>query len=195
MGIGKIIGLNLILFTILNFIFMVIYAAIGGVGGSIGVFFSQIPSDIGGFLTALFTQGGNQATLYSSLVHYAGKIANPSIFKPIVALLWVIVPGFIVAIFSGKKSRESPKRSFWGVFIALFILAFLPLIIVYVPSFGIIAQNHPIVSNLVPEIYWTIGLNGAAIAWSPMMYLAPLLAGLVNAMFWGGIAALSSSNL
>jgi len=198
MGIGKIIGLNILIFAVLNIIFSIIFAAVGGVADvTIGQFFGLIATDIGGYFTAVFTLGGTGPDIFGSFWNYIAGLMNPAdphIARWVVGMLWVLLPGFISAIIAGKKfGNESSKDAFWGVFISFIILAALPLIIAAVPIFGISSETL-ISQNMVAPIYYTIGPGGMGL-YSLGSYFVPLAIGLFNAIFFAGIAAASSSNL
>ena len=194
MGIGKIISVNLLIFALLNIIFGIIFAAVGGLGVTIGQFFGLITTDIGGYFAAVFTLGGTAPDIFGGFWNYiAALLAGPSIAQPVVGMLWVLLPGLIAGIVSGKKANESSKDAFWGVFLSTVVLALLPLIIIAIPGFGI-AGGSTIAQNMVSSIYFSIAPGGSAI-WSLGSYFIPLVVSVFNAIFFGGIAAMSSSNL
>ncbi|MHA1745040.1 MAG: hypothetical protein ACTSWW_03505 [Promethearchaeota archaeon] len=195
MGIGKIIGINILIFALLNIIFSIIFAAVGGVGVSIGQFFGLILNDGGAYFTSVFTLGGTGPDVVSSLWNYIGALlAGPSIAQPVVGMLWVLLPGSLAAIITGKKyGNESSKDAFWGIFLSFMILAALPLIIAAIPIFGIYSETL-ISQNMVAPIYFTNGPGGIAL-YSLGSYFVPLVIGIFNAIFFAGIAAASSSDL
>ena len=194
MGIGKIISVNLLIFALLNLIFGIVFVAVGGVGVGIGEFFGLIISDIGGFFTAVFTLGGTAPDIFGGVWNYvAALMAGPSIAQPVVGMLWVLLPGLIAGVVSGKKANESSKDAFYGVFFSTVLLALLPLIIIVIPGFGI-AGGTTIAQNMVSSIYFSIAPDGSAI-WSLGSYFIPLVVSVFNGIFFGGIAAMSSSNL
>ena len=198
MGLGKIIGINILIFAVLNFLFMVLLAVAGGVGGvSIGEFFGLITTDIGGFFTALFTLGGTSPDVFSGFWSYLMGLLNPAdphIAQYVVGMLWVLLPGMIAGIIAGKSyANESSKDAFWGVFVSMMVMAALPLILAAVPIFGIFGGST-ISQYMVSPIYYTMAADGSLI-WSLGAYFVPLVIGLFNAIFFAGIAAASSSNL
>lgn len=195
MGIGKIIGINLLIFTVLNIIFGIIFAAVGGVGVTIGQFFGLILTDGGGYFASVFTLGGTGPDIFGSFWNYiAALMAGPSIVRPVIGMLWVLLPGLIAGIITGKKyGNESSKDTFWGVFLSFIVLSALPLIIAILPFFAISSQTL-ISQNMVSNIYFTVG-PGGSVLYSLGSYFVPLVVGLFNAIFFAGIAAASSSDL
>jgi len=198
MGIGKVLGINLLIFALLNIIFGIIFAAVGGVADvTIGQFFGLITTDIGGYFTAVFTLGGTGPDIFGSFWNYIAGLMNPAephIARWVVGMLWVLVPGLIAAIISGKKyGNESSKDAFWGVFFSFVLLSALPLILAAVPIFGISSETL-ISQNMVSGMYYTIGPGGIGL-WSLGSYFVPLVIGLFNAIFFAGIASASSSDL
>ena len=195
MGIGKIIGINMLIFTVLNIIFGIIFAAVGGVGVTFGQFFGLILTDGGAYFASVFTLGGTGPDIFGSFWNYiAALMAGPSIVRPLIGMLWVLLPGMLSGIIVGKKyGNESSKDTFWGVFLSFIVLSAIPLILAAIPIFGVSSETL-IGQNMVSAIYYTNGPGGMAL-YSLGSYFVPLLIGLFNAIFFAGIAAASSSDL
>ena len=197
MGIGKILGINILIFAVLNIIFGILFAVAGGVGVTIGQFFGLITTDIGEYFTAVFTLGGAAPDIFSGFWGYLMGLMNPAdprIAQYVVGMLWVVLPGLIAAIITGKNfGNESSKDAFWGVFLSFVILAIIPLILAAVPIFGISGASI-IGQTMVSSVYHTIAADGSLI-WSLGSYFIPLVIGLFNAIFFAGIASASSSDL
>ena len=186
-------GINLGIFFLLNAVFLFIYAAVGGVGGAtIGEFFGLIGNDPWGFVTALFTLGGTQADVFNSALTYA--VPNGlTIQANIVGILWVLVPGLVTGIITGKLySNQSSKSAFFGTMTAIFVLTVLPIIIVLIPSLTI-PMDTVLGQTIVPNMYYS-SFMGVLIPWTTMRYILVVLAGLFNGAFFGGWSAMSSSN-
>ena len=192
MGFMKNFGISIGIYFLLNAVFLFIFAAVGGVGNAtIGEFFGLIGNDPWGFVTALFTLGGTQADVFNSALSYA--VPNGlTIQANIVGILWVLVPGFVTAIFAGKISNESSKSAFFGLMIAIFVLTILPIIIVLIPAWTIPVETV-IGQSIVPPMYYSSYL-GVLIPWTTMRYVYVVLAGLFNGAFFGGLAAMFSTN-
>ncbi len=183
MSFMKNFGISLGIFFVLNAVFLFIYAAVGGVGGAtFGAFFTLIGGDLWGFFTALLSVGGTQADVFTSLMYHVNMGANPyPVLTNIVGILWVLVPGIVTALITGSKfSNESSKIAFLGVMAAIFVLTVLPIIFILIPALGI-SSSTAIGATIVPSMYHT-------------PYLLIILAGLFNGAFFGGIAAMSSTN-
>ncbi|MHA1473569.1 MAG: hypothetical protein ACTSPA_13920 [Promethearchaeota archaeon] len=183
MSFMKNFGLNLGIFFLLNAIFLFAYAALGGVGGAaIGDLFGLIGQDLWGFFTALLSVGGTQADVFTSLMYHVNMGANPyPVLTNIVGILWVLVPGLVTALITGSKfSDESSKTAFFGMMLAIFILTVLPIIFILIPALGI-SPITAIGATIVPSMYHT-------------PYLLIILAGLFNGAFFGGLAAMFSTN-
>lgn len=181
MGFMKNFGINLGIFFLLNAIFLIAYAAVGGVGGAtIGEFFGLIGQDLWGFFTALLTVGGTQADVFSSMMYHTSPNGYPLITN-IVGILWVLVPGIVTAIITGSKfSNESSKTAFFGMMFAIFILTVLPIIFAVIPALGI-PTTTAIGQTIVPGMFNT-------------SYVLVILAGIFNGALFGGVAAMSSSS-
>ncbi len=181
MGFGKTFGISMGIFFLLNAIFLFVYAAVGGVGGAtIGGFFGLIGKDLWGFFTAILSPGGTQADVFTSMMYHVKPNGYPYLTN-IIGILWVLVPGIVTAIITGAKfSDESSKSSFFGMMLTIFILSILPLLFVVIPSLGI-SSATAIGATIVPSMYHT-------------PYLLVILAGLFNGAFFGGLAAMSSTN-
>ena len=176
-------GINLVIFFLLNAVFLFIYAAVGGVAGAtIGEFFGLIGQDLWGFFTALLSVGGTQADVFASLMYHVNMSANPyPLLTNIVGILWVLVPGLVTALITGSKfSNESSKTAFFGMMFAIFILTVLPIIFAVIPALGI-STTTAIGQTIVPGMYNT-------------SYVLVILAGVFNGALFGGVAAMSSSS-
>ena len=193
MGFMKNFGISIGIYFLLNAVFLFIFAALGGVGGTtIGEFFGLIGNDPWGFVTALFTLGGTQADVFNSTLSYA--VPNGlTIQANIVGILWVIVPGLVTALITGSKfSNQSSKTAFLGTMAAIFVLTILPIIIVLIPAWTI-PVGTAIGQSIVPPMYYSSFL-GVLIPWTAMRYIYVVLAGLFNGAFFGGLAAMSSGS-
>lgn len=192
MGFGKTFGISMGIYFILNAIFLVIFAAVGGVGVTFVQFFTEIGQDLGGFITALLTMGGTQADVFNSTLSYA--VPNGlTIQANIVGILWVLVPGLVTGIITGKLySNQSSKSAFFGTMTAIFVLTVLPIIIVLIPSLTI-PMDTVLGQTIVPNMYYS-SFMGVLIPWTTMRYVYVVLAGLFNGAFFGGWSAMSSSN-
>ncbi|MHA1720461.1 MAG: hypothetical protein ACTSWX_00575 [Promethearchaeota archaeon] len=192
MGFGKTFGISMGIYFLLNLIFLFIFAAVGGVGVTFGQFFALVGQDLGGFFTALFTMGGTQADVFNSALSYA--VPNGlSIAANIVGILWVLVPGLVAGIITGKYfSNESSKSAFFGTMTAIFVLTILPLIIVLIPAWTI-PMDTTIGQTIVPAMYYS-RVMGVLIPWTTMRYIYVVLAGLFNGAFFGGWSAMSSNS-
>ncbi|QEE15728.1 hypothetical protein DSAG12_01555 [Promethearchaeum syntrophicum] len=182
MGFGKTFGISIGIYFLLNAIFLFVYAAVGGVGGAtIGAFFGLIGDDLWGFFTALLSPGGVQADVFTSLMYHVNMGANPyPVLTNIFGMVWVLVPGLVAAIFAGKSSNESSKSAFFGLMLAIFILSVLPIIFILIPALGI-SSVTAIGATIVPSMYHT-------------PYLIIILAAIFNGAFFGGLAAMFSTN-
>ena len=181
MGFGKTFGISIGIYFLLNAIFLIVYAAVGGVGGAtIGEFFGLIGTNLWDFFTALLSPGGTQAGVFTSMMYHINPNAYP-LLTNIFGILWVLVPGLVAAIISGKVSNESSKSAFFGMMLAIFILTVLPIIFILIPTLGI-SSTSAIGQTIVPSMYHT-------------PYLLIILAGIFNGAFFGGLAAMFSSNM
>lgn len=181
MGFGKNFGISIGIYFLLNVIFLFIYAAVGGVGGTtFGEFFGLIGDDLWGFFTALLSPGGTKVDIFASIMYHTVPNGYP-ILTNIFGILWVCVPGFVTSIISGIKfSNESSKTAFFGMAFAIFILTAIPLIFILIPSMGISATTT-IGQTIVPSLYHT-------------PFRTALLAGAFNGAFFGGLAAMFSTD-
>ena len=192
MGFGKTFGISMGIYFLLNLIFLFIYAAVGGVGVTFGQFFAYVGQDLGAFFTALFTLGGTQADVFNSTLSYA--IPNgSSILANIIGILWVLVPGLVAGIITGKYfSNESSKSAFFGTMTAIFVLTILPIIFVLIPAWTI-PMDTVLGQTIVPTMYYS-RFMGVLIPWTTMRYIYVVLAGIFNGAFFGGWSAMSSSS-
>ena len=202
MSLGKVLGVGILLYLVLNFVFMLIYVGVGGYasGASIGQFFTDMSHDTFGFISALLSPGGgkmwtsqNPATGFKDPISVIGALLmdfdanNKDTIIDFVAILWVIAPGLIAALVAGiKMAEDNSKSAFFGIFLAILILTAVPMI------FGLTGQittlsTHAITTNLVPDMYYQLTGN--------MAYIAPILNGAFMGIIYGGIAAASASNL
>lgn len=192
---GKAVGI----YILLNFIFILLYPLLNGI--SIGYFITGILfDDITGFIVCLLIPGGGMYSgdVFSSFSFYLGDAitywtdrANPVAWD-IVGLLWVILPGLLTAILMGKKFwQERPTKSFWTEFTAIFILTILPLIVIFLIE---INDVYEFTQNLIP-VWLRTHDGGIATNWVPTDYLNIILIGIFNGAFFGGIAALNSTEL
>jgi len=180
MGFGKTFGISIGIYFLLNAIFLFVYAAVGGVGGAtFGEFFGLISNEIGGFFTALLSPGGVKADVFTSMMYHITPNGYPYITN-IFGIVWVLVPGIVAAIIAGKLSNESSKSAFFGLMLAIFILSVLPIIFILIPSLGI-SSVTAIGATIVPSMYHT-------------PYLLIILAAIFNGAFFGGLAAMFSTN-
>ena len=181
MSFMKNFGISIGIYFLLNVIFLFIYAAVGGVGGAtFGAFFGLIGQDIWGFFTAIFTVGGTQADVFTSLIYHTRPNGYPYITN-IVGILWVLVPGLVAGILAGKYfSNESSKTAFFGMMLAVFVLSVLPILFVLIPSMGV-STTTAIGQTIIPSDFGS-------------SYVLIILAGIFNGAFFGGWAAMSSNS-
>ncbi len=181
MGFGKTFGISLGIYFLLNAIFLLVYAAVGGVGGeTFGAFFGLIGDDLGGFFTALLSPSGVKADVFTSLIYHTNSNGY-DILANIFGIVWVLVPGTVTAIFAGKLSNESSKSAFFALMLTIFILTVLPIIFLFIPALSI-STATAIGASIVPSMYYT-------------PYLLIILAAIFNGAFFGGLAAMFSANI
>ena len=181
MGFGKTFGISIGIYFLLKAIFLIVYTAVGGVGGAtIGEFFGSIGPNLWEFFTALLSPGGTQADVFNSMMYHISPNGYPLITN-IFGIVWVLVPGLVAAIIAGKVSNESSKTAFFGMMVSIFILTVLPIIFILIPTLGI-SSTSAIGLTIVPSMYHT-------------PYLLIILAGIFNGAFFGGLAAMFSSNM
>ncbi len=193
-------GKALLIYILLNFVFVLLYPLVNG--RTFGWFITDwMFKDLTGFVTALFIPGGgiHSGDIFSSVAFYLGDLINYwgdreySIAWDIVGLLWVILPGLTTAILMGKTFwSERPSKAFWTEFATIFILTMLPFIFMLVIQINGI---HIFSNALTPDWLLTHDRLGIEINWVPSMYLNVVLVGFFNGMFFGGIAAASSTDL
>lgn len=171
-----------------------IYMAVGGVNLVDG-FFGTISGEIGAFFGAILTPGGREADVISSTVYFVKQIflnGISGLHTNIVGILWIWVPGTVAAFVAGRYfSWESAKDSFWGTILSVFVLNLFILIIIFVPSFGIL-QGNPIANTGIAQLYYTNGSEFFSI-WNQMTEI--LVYAFLNSLVFGGISAASSNVL
>ncbi|TFH26251.1 MAG: hypothetical protein E4G98_07255 [Promethearchaeota archaeon] len=193
-------GKALLVYVLFNLVFVLLYPLLNGI--SYGYYITDwVFKDVTGLITALLIPGGGiqSGDVFSSVAFYLGDLINYwgvreySILWDIVGLLWVILPGLITAILMGKKWwSERPTKAFWNAFFTIFILTILPLIFIFVIQINGI---HLFTGDLIPDWLLTHDRLGNAINWVPSMYLNIILVGIMNGLFWGGIATVNSTDL
>ena len=193
---GKAVGI----YVAFNLVFIILYPLFNGI--PIGYFITKmIPGDITGFIVALLIPGGgfHSGDIFSSTGYYLGDLINywgtrdNSITWDIFGFLWVWLPGLTTAIIIGKLFwQERPTKSFWNMFWVVFILTILPLLIIILIEINGI---YELTQNIVPLWLRTHTDAGVLINWIPTMYLNIILIGVFNGLFFGGLSALSSTEL
>lgn len=188
----KLFGMSLLFFFGLNAVFLLLYMVLGPIPAA--DVFGAIGTDLGGFLTALFAPGGTESLLVESLSgnlynFFRLEDAGVSLIGNIMMLLWIVVPGTVTAIITGKKfAQESAKAAFWSNVLAVLLLSIIPLIFAVIPALNA-APDGLITTNFVAYMYWV----GGSITYGLANYLWVLLAGFLNGVVVGGISAASST--
>lgn len=193
---GKAVGI----YIGLNLLFIILYPLFNGI--PIGYFITHmIPDDITGFLVALLIPGGGMhaGDVFSATGYYLGDlikywdIRDNSIGWDIFGFLWVWIPGLIAAIVIGKAFwQERPSKAFWNMFWVVFVLTILPLLIIILIEINGI---YELTQNIIPLWLRTHTETGVPINWIPTMYLNVILVGVFNGLFFGGLSAISSTEL
>ena len=174
MSFGKTLGVTAGIFVVLNFIFMIIAAAVGllgvsSVGDLFSVFAANDPVIFISMMLIPFASPINGSILFLSLASYDIAIS-------IVGLLWVLVPGLVATIVGGWKfADESSKTGFWGTFLGIFIPM---LIVTLLEIFGV-------VSGLLTGLIVSDVLGGFIL----------LFYSFLTSCFFAGFGAMVSSNL
>lgn len=203
----KNVGQAIVIYILLNFIFLLLFALVGGVvvdGASVkfGAFWAVlVKEDIGGLIvTLLGPSGGSHAdTIYSGVLYFVndlissyGQRTNATSWN-IFGILWTILPGTITAIIMGKFfCNEQPSKAFSTVMTTVVILTLLPILIAVI---GAIPGSLGLTNALVPQMYWTSTAADVVIWRPPESYLKILFAGLFNGIIYGAFAMKSSTSL
>ena len=113
MTFGKNLGVTAVLFALLNFIFAIIYQA---VGGTIGDYFSSGASNIVGDILMV-----RNLPIFGTMMVLTGIEGN--VGPGVMEILWILVPGIAAAALgSWKFADESPRTAFWASTLGIFLI-------------------------------------------------------------------------
>lgn len=197
MSLGKSLGGAILFYIVLNMVFLFIFIGVGGLTGiAIGEFFGLIGQDTFGFLSVLVGPGG--APIYTGMTGFQDPIAGvykclsnaaagTNVPVNVVGMLWILGPGLITGIVAGAKlSENSNKSAFVGVFLAVLILTLIPMLLNLLSQIDPVISGHTISQFLVHPMFMP---NYAD------KIMGPLVFGVFSGIIYGGIAAVSASNV
>jgi hypothetical protein len=181
MGFGKAFALALIIYIALNFVFgMLVYL----LGAGIDQYFNLLTSDPMYFIYSLFAP----IIVLPGLIWSTGIVGlisdvmsgGTNMLTLLMALLAGLVPGLLAAIIAGRTA-ESKGAAFGAWLLTAIISAVVALVFV-----GFLKTD-----SAQLQLIW-LGLSllyGDDI----LIYIALILSGLVNGIFYGAFAAVSAS--
>ena len=217
MSFGKTLGMTILIYMVLNFIFAILFVALGGfrvlnfetmkvTTVELGPFFSEyLASDYIGFLCILFSPGGVFLDPIAAVNFYivdmmAGKDKVLPVGASVIGLLWALLPGIISGFIAGSKfSEENSKTAFFGVMLGILILTIIPMVLSIAGQVTpmMVVKEHAITTFMVPAQYWPGELEGLkyVVKWAASDYVVVIVTGVLNGCLWGGFGAMSASNL
>lgn len=217
MSFGKTLGMTILIYAVLNFVFAILFVALGGLQVlnfetfkvetvELGPFFSEyLASDYMGFICLLFAPGGLTLNPISAAQIYivdmlAGDDAILPIGAAVIGLLWALLPGIIAGVVAGSKfSEENSKTAFFGIMVAILVLTIIPMVLSIAGQLTpvMIVEDHIITTYMIPAEYWPVTLDGTkfVIEWATSGYVVVAVTGVLNGCLWGGFGAMSASNL
>jgi hypothetical protein len=183
MGLGKSLGLSLVIYIALNFVMQILSAV---AGATIDTFFTDIANAPLPFIASLFVLGGVMADSGTMILFFLPNVignlgAGTDIFGNIVLIMTPIVPPLVASIVAGKMAN-SPGKAFLGWLIAMFICIAVPIVLMIIDETFVGSGMFSLYGFYAMFIGWGTD-NLAAIIWA-------LLVGLFMSMMWGVLAAI-----
>jgi hypothetical protein len=175
MGLGKSLGIGLIIYIVLNFL-MNMLLVIAATVPDLTTWFSSITSAPFGFLSNLFVISSYipMGTAILTGISLGITTLGSNVFLGIMLLVGYIIPPLITAVIAGKMADNSKQG-----FLSWLLISLLCAIVVMV--FHIVAPLEMV----------GIVIFGVGELWSEIVFT--LLIGLFNGLLWGGIAAITAA--
>ncbi|GAB4316814.1 MAG: hypothetical protein Kow0069_19270 [Promethearchaeota archaeon] len=173
MSFGKGFGAALGIYLGANIGLGILYYLVG-----LGLTFDQIlgADALTGILSLLVGPSVSPPTV-SLLSPLVSLILGGELINTLLLLVWLFVPGLLAALIGGKLA-EGAGAGFGAMFLTILISA-----IIYMVVYNFIADTSILVAALQA---WAPGITESD---TIVLFTLPLLLGLINGIFYGGLAA------
>ena len=198
MGFGKAFGIGLVVFIVMNLVWIIIQQLVGGTGLTV---FSNF-TDPGAIITTLFGAASIAPFLalidmlfYVLMGEMLGAMGIPAVamLSALLMSLYYMVPAIITAIICGRMAQKG------GAFGAMLLIMILSGILLIVATMMLGATLYTGIFGTIIIMMMSLGsgsMDPAAILQMSSMIgmLFVMLSMIVNGIFYGGIAAVSAKS-